>query len=162
MTTTTQHPATQPDKNPDHDQQAAGLHQAMALRFYTRFVDARRKAVFRGADLADYGTLPTQRDVTKAYRRLAEAWVKETPSTLDAVIALVQFAGVIAADKLLTETIGDSGPVSDETDALHQTIALAAASTFLNERAMSEWLDRRRAAYGPTAMPAHTGEGGAP
>jgi hypothetical protein len=88
---------TQPIRDPDHDQYAAGLYQAMALRFYARYVDRRIKAEFCGGDLEGYGPLPSQRDASNAYSKMAELWVGETPPTLDAVVALIEFAGVIAA-----------------------------------------------------------------
>ena len=40
-------------RHPDHDPHAAGLYQAIALRFYARYMDARRLAEFRGEDLPD-------------------------------------------------------------------------------------------------------------
>jgi hypothetical protein len=48
--------------------------------------------------------------------------------------------------------IPDGAPFSDAKDALHQVTACAAAAAFLNKRKTGEWLDRRRAAYGPGAM----------
>ena len=38
-------------RNPDHDPHAAGIYQAIALRFYARYADARERAKFRGEDL---------------------------------------------------------------------------------------------------------------
>jgi hypothetical protein len=38
-------------------------------------------------------------------------------------------------------------------DAFHQVMALANAGAWLNDRAMAEWLEKRRAAYGPGGMP---------
>jgi hypothetical protein len=84
---------------------------------------------------------------------MADAWVNEDPETLDAVIALIDFVGVIAADELTGEALRDGDVVSDETDALHTVIACGAASAFLNERAVREWLERRRATYGPSGVP---------
>src|ERR1700722_13652375 len=40
-----------PRPHPDHDQHAAGIYQAIALRFYCRHIDARIQANFRGEDL---------------------------------------------------------------------------------------------------------------
>ena len=48
-------------------------------------------------------------------------------------MALVEFAGVIAADRLLGEISHEGSPVNDETDAFHQLIALAAAGCWINE-----------------------------
>lgn len=144
--------------NPDHDQHAAGLYQAIALRFYARYVDARHLAEFRGEDLPGAEPLLTQAEASERYKLAVDEWVYESPSTIDAVLALIEFAGVVAADKLVGEVLRESGPVSDEKDALHQTIALSAAAEWINNLATHEWLDRRRAAYGPSGMPRKGGE----
>ena len=147
-----------PDPNPDHDAQAAGLYQAIALRFYSRYVVARGHAEFRGEDLPDAEPLITEREAGERYERAVAEWTSEPPATIDAAMALVEFANVIAADKVVAEALREQGPVSDEKDALHQTIALGAAASWLTEVATHEWLDRRGAAYGPSGMP---GKGGA-
>ena len=65
--------------------------------------------------------------------------------TATAALALVEFAGVISADKLLEE-IGDEGPpVAPEVDALHQLVALTGASRWLNERVIAEYVEKQRA-----------------
>src|ERR1700686_854460 len=123
-------PAATP--NPDHDLQAAGLYQAIALRFYFRYVDVRHQAKFRGQDLEGAEPLLTQAEASERYQRAVDEWLGEDPDTSDAVLALVEFAAVIAADKFAGEAMRDSGPVSDEKDALHQTIALNAVGEWLN------------------------------
>lgn len=149
-------PATTP--NPNHDQQAAGLYQTIALRFYARYVDARHRAKFRGEDLPGAEALLTSAEASERYRLAADEWVSETPATADAARALISFAGVIAADKLIDNVLCETGPASDEKDALHQTIALASAAEWVNEIAVREWLDRRTAAYGPSGMPPNGGQ----
>jgi hypothetical protein len=138
--------------NPDHDRHAAGLYQAIALRFYCRYVDARHLAEFRGEDLQGAEPLLTQAEASNRYQSAVDEWVPESPSTTDAVLALIEFAGVIAADKFAGEAMRESGPVSEEKDALHQTIALNAAAEWINNLAQHDWLARRVAAYGPTGM----------
>jgi hypothetical protein len=148
--------------NPDHDAHAAGLYRAMALRFYARYVDMRSHAEFRGGDLEGHGPLHTSLKASEQYQLAIEEWLWEPAETANATLALVEFAGVIAADKLLGEVLREGRPVSDERDAFHQTIALAAVSGRLNEHSMKEWLDRRQAAYGPSGMPCEEKEGASP
>jgi hypothetical protein len=145
-------PDTNPNPNPDHDAHAAGLYQAIALRFYRRYADARRHAEFRGEDLPDAEPLPTEREVGERYERVVDEWIWEPPATLDAVCALVEFANVVAADRVVAVALREQDP--DETDAFHQTIALGAAAAWLDRAARDEWLDRRVAAYGPGGMSA--------
>jgi hypothetical protein len=141
-----------PGRDPDHDRHSASIYRAIALRFYARYVDARTAAEFRGEDIEGHAPLPTQLDASEQYKRAVSEWLWETPQTEDVILALVEFAGVIAADKLISEVFRENGPVGEETDAFHQAIALAAVGARLNERSMVEWLDRRRAAYGPGGM----------
>jgi len=139
--------------NPDHDKQAAGLYRAIASRFYCRYVDARHYAEFLGEDLPDAEPLMTEGEAGMRYERAVDDWLGEPPATIEAVCALVEFANVIAADKVMAEALREPGPVSDEEDALHQTLALCAAAEWLTKRGQVDWLDRRRAAYGPSGMP---------
>ena len=145
--------------NPDHDRQAAGLYQAIALRFYCRYVDARHQAKFCGEDVQGAEPLLTQAEASRRYRCAVDEWLGEDPSTPDAILAFVEFAAVIAADKFVGEAVRDSGPVSDETDALHQNRALSAVGEWFNQHVlMRDWLDRRVAAYGPSGMPGKSAE----
>jgi hypothetical protein len=78
----------------------------MALRFYCRYVDMRRHAEFRGGDLEGlHGILPTSLDASEQYNAEVNEWLYQPPSTTDAVLALVEFAAVIAADKLVGEAL---------------------------------------------------------
>ena len=120
--------------DPDHDKQAAGLYRAIALRFYSRYVVARRHVEFLGQDLPDAEPLMTELEASERYKRAVDDWVSEPPATIDAVCALVEFANVIAADRVVAEALREPGPVSDEKDALHQTIALGAAAEWLTQR----------------------------
>jgi hypothetical protein len=138
--------------NPDHDQHAAGLYQTIALRFYARYIDARHLAAFRGEDLPGAEPILSRLEASERYQEAVAEWVFEPPASTDAVLALVEFAGVVAADKLVGEAVRESGPC-DEKDALHQVIALNAVGEWLQQVSTHEWLDRRREAYGPTGMP---------
>jgi len=91
-------------KYPNHtDPHVAEIYQAIALRFYKRYVEARRSAEHRGGDLPDHGRLPTEREADDRYAAAADGCVIEAPDTADAALALVHFAGVIAADRLTGE-----------------------------------------------------------
>ena len=116
---------TTPKPYHSEDHRAAGLYRAMALRFYSRYVDMRGHAAFAGGDLPGHGPLLTELDADKQYQAEIEEWLFESPVSTDAVLALVELAGVIAADRLVGEVT--RGPVNDERDAFHQVIALASA-----------------------------------
>jgi hypothetical protein len=125
------------------DERTASVYRAIALRFYARYVDARKHAQFRGADLPNAEPLCTEREASDRYKRAVEGALWEPVDTADTVHALVHFAAVIAADKLMSEATGDGFGIDDEVDAMHQVIALAAAGKWLNEVAIREWLDNR-------------------
>jgi hypothetical protein len=143
-----------PDPNPDHDAHAAGMYRAIALRFYCRYVDARKQAAFCGEDIEGAEPLPTPADASDRYQSAVADWLTEPPSTSTAALSLVEFAAVIAVDKLVDAATRGYSPISDEKDALHQTLALAAVGDWLNREVVTrDWLDRRVAAYGPGGMP---------
>jgi hypothetical protein len=152
-TTTTN---TAPQRDPDHDMHAAEIYRAIALRFHARYMDARISAAHRGGDLPDAEPLLTQAKTSERYQDVASGCVIESADSAGAALALVEFAAVIAADRLTTEVLRAAGcpsPVGEEMDAFHQVMALANAAAWLNHPATAEWLDRRRAAYGPGGMP---------
>ena len=78
---------TQPNDNPDHDRHAAGVYQAIALRFYARYVDARQSAEFRGNDIEGAEPLVTQLEASERYQEAVAEWVSQRPDTMDAVLA---------------------------------------------------------------------------
>jgi hypothetical protein len=126
-----------------HNPHAAGIYRAIALRFYSRYVEARQSAEFRGGDLPDHGRLPTQRDANDRYLAAVEDCIVEAPDSADAVLALVEFAGILAADRLIGELL--LTPVNDERDAYHQALALANAAGWLNKQTLSEFAEQQRA-----------------
>jgi hypothetical protein len=129
-----------------HDESVAGLYQAMALRFYCRYVQMRNAAKSRGGDLTDYGPLPTERDAFERYEAAVEEWLGEPPDSADAAEALVIFAGILAADRLVGEVTRDY--VNDERDAYHQCRALALVSSWTGKRSIDEavaWERQQRA-----------------
>ena len=143
---------TAPAENPDHDRHAAGIYQAIACRFYCRYVDARKHAEFRGEDLPDAEPLITELEAGERYERAITKWINEPPASGDAVLALIELVGVIAADHLAGEAMREAAPVSEETDAYHQVLAVAAIGEWVNQIVTRQWLDRRTAVYGPTGL----------
>src|SRR5215208_3911464 len=105
---------TQPNDHPDHDRHAAGVYQCIALRFYSRYREARADAAFRGSDIEGAEPLVTQLEASERYQEAVAEWVLgETPETAAAVQALVEFVGVVAADKLVGEALREPAPVSE-------------------------------------------------
>jgi hypothetical protein len=123
-----------------HDPLAAGVYKAIALRFYSRYVEARQSAEFRGGDLPDHGRRPTQPEADERYNAAVEDCIVEAPDSADAALALVHFAGILAADRLIGEVTQQ--PVNEERDAYHQALALANVAGWLNRRALNELAER--------------------
>ena len=99
------------------DQQVAGIYRAIALRFYSRYADARDHAEGHGGDLSGYGSRPTQRDADERYAAAVEDMIGETPDSTEAALALVEFAGILAADRFVGTITNE--PINDERDAYH-------------------------------------------
>jgi hypothetical protein len=125
------------------DDHVAGLYRAMALRFHSRYVDMRHCAENRGGDFTDRGPLPTTAEADERYAAAVEEWIIEQPASGDAAMALVEFAGILAVDRLVSEVTRQ--PINDERDAFHQALALANAAQWLNQHSMAEFLERERA-----------------
>jgi len=126
-----------------HDAHVAGIYRAIALRFYSRYVGARKLAEFRGGDLLDHGPLTNQAEADKHYEAVANEALEESPDSTDAALALVEFAGVIAADRLTAGVMLE--PINDERDAYHQARALAEAAGWLNRVAIDELAKKEQA-----------------
>ena len=107
---------------------------------------------FRGVDIEGHGPLPTQAAASEAYAEAVEDSIWEYADSFDAVLALVEFAGVIAADNLAGEALREIGPIASERDAFAQIIALANAGQWLNQHAMDDWITRRKEAFGPSGL----------
>ena len=129
-----------------HDPLAAGVYKAIALRFYSRYVEARQSAEFRGGDLPDHGRRPTQPEADERYNAAVEDCIVEAPDSADAALALVHFAGILAADRLIGEVTQQ--PVNEERDAYHQALALANVAGWLNRLALNELAEQQRAKLG--------------
>ena len=97
---------------------------------------------FRGGDLANHGPLVTQREADRQYETAIDEWLGEDTGSVDAVIALVEFDGVLAVDRLVAEIMRE--PTSDERDAYHQALALANAAQCINQRSLAEYTERVR------------------
>jgi hypothetical protein len=128
------------------DPHAAGIYRAIALRFYSRYVEARDSAKFRGGDLPDHGRRPTQSEADERYNAAVEDCIVEAPHSADAALALVEFAGILAADRLIGEML--LNPVDDERDAYHQARALANVAGWVNKLALEEFVEQERAKLG--------------
>jgi hypothetical protein len=108
----------------------------------------RDSAEHYGADLtASHGRLPTSREVTDQYTDAIEEWLWERPASATAALALVEFAGVITADRFLGEVLRDQ-VIAEERDAFYQTIALSIAAEWINKLALNELAERSRAGEG--------------
>jgi hypothetical protein len=129
-------------KDKHYDEQIAGIYRALALRFYARYVDMREAAEHHGVDLADHGPLQTEVEADDRYAAAIGDWLISPPESAKCALAMVHFAGVLAADRLIGEVTQQ--PVNDERDAYHQSIALANVALWLNDRAINEYMDRER------------------
>ena len=125
------------------DRHTAGIYRAIALRFYCRYVGMRHSAEHCGADLSAHGGLPTERDAGDQYTAAIEEWLWEVPASATAALALVEFAGVVTADRFLGEVLHDQ-VLAEERDAFYQTVALSTAAGWLNRLAMNELVERSR------------------
>src|ERR1700704_2174968 len=134
-----------------HDPHAADIYRAIALRFYCRYVDMRHSAEHYGADLtASHGRLPTELEAADQYVDALEERLWEPPQSATAALALVEFAGVVTADRFLGEVVRDQ-VMAEERDAFYQTIALSTAAEWLNRLAMNQLVERSRDEKGDAA-----------
>jgi hypothetical protein len=117
------------------DEHVAGVNRALSLRFLIRYVDMLSSSDSFAGKTIDHGLLPTRR-----YRRAVDEWVRKAPESAHAVLALVEFAGALAADRLTSEVLRDTLP-SAEMDAADQAVALTAVAEWLNSRALGERAD---------------------
>ena len=76
-----------------------------------------------------------------------EEWVWEIPDTATAALALVEFAGVITADRSLGEVLRDQ-MLLEERDAFYQTVAIANVAAWINKLAMHDLIEREQAKLG--------------
>ena len=126
----------------DHNPQAAGIYRAIALRFYSRYVEARENAERHGGDLSGYGSQHDAREADERYKAAIDEAIGEIPESIDAALALAHFAGILAADRFVGEITQE--PVNDERDAYHQSRALADLSRWINQLAIDELVEQER------------------
>ena len=126
----------------DHNPQAAGIYRAIALRFYSRHVEARENAERHGGDLSGYGSQHDAREADERYKVAIDEAIGETPESIDAALALAHFAGILAADRFIGEITQE--PVNDERDAYHQSRALADLARGINQLAIDELVEQER------------------
>ena len=127
----------------NRDERTASVYRAIALRFYARYIAAQHKAQFRGGDLPNAEPVCTERAASDQYKSAVESAIYEPVDTANTALALVELAGVIAADNFLTEATREGFGIAEEVDALHQVVALAAAGDVLNKIVMREWADKQ-------------------
>jgi hypothetical protein len=124
-----------------HDHHAAGIYRAI---FYCRYVDMRDSAEHHGADLtATHGRLPTAREVTEQYLAAVDEWLWERPESTVAALALVEFAGVVTADRFLGEVLRDQ-MIAEERDAFYQTVVISTVAEWINKLALNEMVELSR------------------
>jgi hypothetical protein len=126
----------------DHNPQAAGIYRAIALRFYSRYVQARGPAERHGGDLSGYGSQHGAREADERYKAAIDEAIGEIPESIDAALALAHFAGILAADRFIGEITQE--PVNDERDAYHQSRALADLARWINQLAIDELVEQER------------------
>jgi hypothetical protein len=125
----------------DHNPHAAGIYRAIALRHHSRYVEAQNRAEFHSSGPPDDDP-PSVREADERYNEAVEEYLIEMPASIEATLALVHFAGVLAADRLVGEIT--QLPVNDERDAYHQSCALANVAGWLNDRAIEDIVERER------------------
>jgi hypothetical protein len=110
----------------------------------------RDSAEHYGADLSDHGKLPTARDAADQYTASVERWLWEAPASATAALALVEFAGVITADRFLGEVLR----ASDNGGGARRLLPddrLATAAGWINRLALNELVERSRDGKGGAA-----------
>ena len=68
--------------------------------------------------------------------------IGETPDSTEAALALVEFAGILAADRFVGTITNE--PINDERDAYHQSRALADVARWINNRLYDELAEQER------------------
>ena len=126
----------------DQNPQAAGIYRAIALRFYSRYVEARENAERHGGELFGYGPQHGAREADERYKAAIDEAIGEVPESIDAALALAHFAGILAADRFVGTITNE--PINDERDAYHQSRALADVARWINNRLYDELAEQER------------------
>jgi hypothetical protein len=124
-----------------HKPRMAQLHRLMALRFYLRVAEARHAAEHYGGDLTDHGPLVSPAEADDRYEAAVREWLNESPNSVREAQAMVEFAGLLAADWLVGDVTLE--PVNQARDAFHQTIALSNVANWLNGLGMEEVVEEQ-------------------
>jgi hypothetical protein len=120
------------------DKHSDGVYRAIALRFQMRYLDMQHAAATFGGDVSGR-EVPRLRETHERYREAVDEYVHEPPETAQAALALVEFAGVLAADQLLGEILREP---TGEKDVFAQTVALAGAADWINRVCYRELAER--------------------
>ena len=124
--------------------QAAGLYEAMSLRYYRRYLEFLDTSEAIAGETLARGRPDDLASATGRYRELMKSWVEEPPSGAQAVSALLDFATLIAVEALAAETMLDLAIGAE--DVLDQALALNTAARWINENvAIPETLRSLRA-----------------
>jgi hypothetical protein len=140
--TATQH--RDPEATRFHDPRLVELYKLIAMRFWMRFVDARANVEHYGGGILreeDLGANEHHADLK--YEAAADSALIEQAGSAAETLALIEFAGVLAADRLIGEVLNE--PVNDFRDAYQQSRALANAALFVNDLANQELVEQERA-----------------
>jgi hypothetical protein len=126
------------------DRQAAGLYEAMSLRYYRRYLEFLHSAEVHGAPVPKVSPddMATAAD---RYDEIVQEWVSEPPSGPSAVAALLDFPTLISVEIIADATMIDVA-INTEVDAVHQAAALHGAARWINDHvALPEYTKKMRA-----------------
>jgi len=110
--------------------QAAGLYEAMSLRYYRRYLEFLHASEAIAGSPAATGRPDDLASAIGRYEELVKEWVREPPCGALAVSALLDFATLIAVEALAAETMLDLAIGAE--DRLHQALALHEAARWVN------------------------------
>jgi hypothetical protein len=120
------------------DKHSAGVYRAIALRFQMRQLDMQgAAATFEGDISGRHGH--ASNEIGERYREAVDEYVHERTESAQAALALVEFAGVLAAEQLIGEILREP---AGEKDVFAQTVALAGAADWINRVCYRELAER--------------------
>jgi hypothetical protein len=106
MTTTTHEASAAPGRDDFRNPHAAGICEAMSLRFYIRYLEWRHSSEINGGEVGKYA--PDDMATARGrYDELVQEWIFEGPSNARAVQALIDFATMIAVDQIGSDVMLD-------------------------------------------------------
>jgi hypothetical protein len=128
-------------KSPERDPVAAAIYHCLALRHLSNYAAARGAAERCGADLSEHAEPPSHQEIGRRYTALADEWLVERYQTASAVMAALELAANIVADRKLDHIFENrSAPVLDELDLQFALWALTGAAHWTNQHANREYV----------------------